>query len=90
MSRDLRDYEYEHAYPSAVIEYNSDLIPAKPMTHADMIRKMSDEELAKFIESDFWHFPWCGKFDCDPNEVSEDDCLLCTLDWLKQEVDLRC
>ena len=56
--------------------------PSGPMTNADHIRSMTDEELAKFIASGV------------PKDVCRDrcggdegfDCSECVLDWLKEEV----
>ncbi len=52
----------------------------KPITNADRIRAMSDEELAEFM--------WAG---CDniTQEAckSHAGCVDCWLDWLKEEVD---
>lgn len=50
----------------------------KPLTNADRIRAMTDEELAEIIEcqdSRQW------------DECYQGDCKECLLDWLKQEVD---
>ena len=61
--------------------------PEKPMTNADKIRQMSDEELAEFITGaayDFVERP--GMCDvCDT--VTVQHCKGCWLDWLKQEVE---
>lgn len=50
----------------------------EPMTNADRIRQMSDEELAR----------WCNdyNFNCPPVECEENGCEKCWLDWLRQEV----
>ena len=49
-----------------------------PMTNADRIRAMSDEELAEFISA-------CG---CpDHSNYCEASCTVCTLKWLKQPVE---
>ena len=58
---------------------------AKPTTHADAVRAMSDEELAQYIcktqyrEGDV----------CPPthNCAVDKSCEKCWLDWLKQEVE---
>ena len=58
-----------------------------PLTNADRIRSMTDEELAELMED---------KGDCPPIECPHDgegakvtrlDCKACWLDWLKQGVD---
>lgn len=59
-------------------------------TKADRIRAMSNEELATFID-EFWSSPWCPDeppINTDTLEclMHDDDCKLCILDWLKQEV----
>ena len=53
----------------------------KPMTNADRIRVMSDEELAKLIYSD-----WCD-IACSPETQNCNmDCIDKILDWLRREV----
>ena len=60
----------------------------KPKTNADLIRAMTDEELAVVIA---WPYlaspPWCSEHTTCPY-ISEDPtpCDKCALDWLKQEV----
>ena len=57
-----------------VVQY----VETPPVTNADRIRAMTDEELAKIIV-------------CQNNRLGDDcfggNCDECTLDWLKQEVD---
>ena len=53
-------------------------VAGKPMTNADRIRAMSDEELAKIIEHELG-CPVTG--DC---EKMSRDCKACWLDWLQQ------
>ena len=63
----------------------------KKKTNADVIRAMTDEELAKFIQEDVFAEPWC------PDDVPyvlgsgcqliDKDCGKCALKWLKQEVE---
>ena len=55
----------------------------KQKTNADRIRAMSDEELAKFFDSEACLFPWC---DMSCGDVEETPCRQCILKWLKQEV----
>ena len=59
--------------------------PCKPITNADRIRSMTDEELAELMED---------KGDCPPIECPHDgegakvtrlDCKACWFDWLKKE-----
>ena len=52
----------------------------KPLTNADRIRAMSDEELAKTLSGEEI-YPWCTK----PCEY--DNCTDCVLAWLKQEAE---
>ena len=63
-----------------------------PMTNADRIRAMTDEELAEFIPSGpcppiRWHRDEFGaRYTECPNEERIHGCRDCWLDWLKQEV----
>lgn len=64
---------------------------SKPITNADRIRSMTDEELAHFID-EFWSAPWCPDeppIDSETKEcmMHEGKCEMCILDWLKQEAD---
>lgn len=59
----------------------------RPRTHADMIRSMSDEELAYGIAHGFekptdMSSPWCNLY-C--NELDSVKCGDCILEWLKKE-----
>ena len=61
------------------------LLNPKPLTNADRIRRMTDEELAKFVnDTDFDPIP--------PDKTCADcrfeTCESCWLDWLKQELAL--
>ena len=51
----------------------------KPMTNADRIRAMSDEELAYWVMCP-WDEPECQR------EHEQWDCMACTLRWLQQPV----
>jgi len=55
---------------------------AKPMTNADRIRQMTDEELAEYLGTDL---DGCVGRKCVIDDNT--DCQKCWLDWLKQEVD---
>ena len=65
----------------------------KPMTNADRIRAMTDEELAEFFGRqkyrrptfDGW-LPLCY-YVMGPRMCHEDGCKKCWLDWLRQEVE---
>lgn len=53
----------------------------KPMTNADRIRSMTDEELAEILNC---HNFCARNFDC---ENGKRPCQECNLDWLKQEAE---
>lgn len=59
----------------------------KPITNADRIRSMTDEELAEWFYSG--DLPWCN-FEEDvvpcPYEEMPDPCEHCLINWLKEEV----
>ena len=57
----------------------------EPLTNADRIRSMSDEELAKWL---WFETGRCPPFDSCPQQHRETPCVVkdCWLDWLKQEV----
>ena len=65
---------------------------ARP-TNADHIRALTDEALADFLEKLNGHnhtdVPWCDNVhpECpvDYHPVPGNGCLMCTLDWLKQD-----
>ena len=54
----------------------------KPMTNADKIRAMTDDELADLIIREIGYCAPTG--DC---EKSSNDCRACWLDWLKQSAE---
>lgn len=58
---------------------------SKIITNADRIRAMSDEELAKFFDSELFLSPWC---DMSCGYVEEAPCRQCMVKWLKQEADI--
>ena len=53
------------------------------MTNGDKIRSMSDEELAKFIDS---HVP-CFEFCMCEHYICEEKCIQGISKWLKSEVE---
>ncbi len=53
---------------------------SKPITNADLIRTMSDEELAE----KFWMFTCVHAFD-NKVKCKDDGCRKCWLRWLKEE-----
>ena len=60
--------------------------PSKPMTNADRIRSMTDEELAKWISEEYY-VPHCPTGDGCPDDLGDHDgCDVCWMKWLKQEV----
>ena len=58
-------------------------VPKEPITKADSIRAMSDEQLAEFLKN-----VRLEKGDC-PTDMSKckNNCYDCWLDWLRQEAD---
>ena len=58
-----------------------------PMTNADRIRAMSDEELASFLAIEYWKLPKCNSVYGENEECFQPDCTGCWLDWLKEEVE---
>ena len=63
-------------------EYNNG---HKPMTNADRIRAMSDEELEEFIRAiSLCYEPWC---DHHCAMKGDDNCNSCLAKWLKQPVE---
>ena len=63
----------------------------KPLTHADELRAMSDEELAEYLRT---HASLCPDAEEDrevckgANFIANDTmCRKCWLDWLRQEAD---
>jgi hypothetical protein len=61
--------------------------PYKPMTNGDRIRAMSDEELADFI-LDIRENGICFNNKCYNNDPNR-GCDYCTLEWLKQPVEVE-
>lgn len=57
----------------------------KPMTNADRIRNMSDEELAEFLVKVNSTIQDCMVIDCKC-ENTDRDCKDCFLEWLQAEV----
>lgn len=94
---DLSDNEYHIGYGSYKLEYVFEWLEqcfeiVEKNTNADKIRNMTDEELAKFIESvQCYGHGWCEKCSslngdyCKGIRVNEPDADI--LDWLKQPVE---
>lgn len=77
---------WEYTEERAANAWNMRVIDAKcslskPNTNADRIRSMTDEELAEFLFRTFGKAAWCLDNDC----TSEESCIPCWLEWLKQE-----
>ncbi len=53
-----------------------------PMTKADRIRAMSDEELANWIDQMFGRSDWCD------NQCYDMDCVACIQRWLEKTVEV--
>lgn len=65
------------------------LVGYVPMTNADRIRGMTDEELAEFLDAEYWKLNQCksdAPVDDETKECLLPDCKGCWLDWLKQEI----
>lgn len=74
--------QYGTVDPSNCQSANSCPFVTRPVTNADRLRAMMDEELAEWL-SDMHESVTCpnnGAIDCKPS------CKRCWLDWLKQEV----
>lgn len=58
-----------------------------PLTNADRIRAMSDEELGRFcigLTDDGWRFACKNKPECDPAPHDPSECNECFMEWLSQ------
>ena len=66
---------------SAELPEHGCLVGYVPLTNADRIRAMTDEELAEFLNC---HNFCARNFDC---ENGKRPCQECNLDWLKQEAE---
>ena len=62
-----------------------DHLQAQPITNADRIRTMTDEELADWLKSIRYSWTCVPKDNGNRCSVFKDDCNACWLDWLKQE-----
>ena len=58
----------------------------KPMTNADRIRSMTDEELAEFMFTANGCPMWVSEYSCKEDKGCAGAKGACWLDWLKQEV----
>ena len=72
--REVKDYPPYLDYPK----------PRKPITNADRIRSMTDEELAEWL---WFKTGQCPPFDRCPQPDRETPCVMkeCWLDWLRRE-----
>jgi hypothetical protein len=55
-------------------------------TNADRIRAMTDEELARWLDSAFGRCEWCNPENIGTEDCSDIDCTGCIIGWLKQPV----
>lgn len=73
--------------------YNLETV-AQPMTNADRIRAMSDEELAEVIykriggELTCGNLPQCKDDVDNDREIPDKRCIGCVLSWLRQPVEV--
>lgn len=87
--QDAEKYGLKDGYIIMGVRHIESSVDFKPMTNADRIRQMTDEELAENIcsrccpEKDAFYN--CVKI--NKKTFSWEDCKRCWLDWLKQEVD---
>jgi len=87
-TRHLCDTPHEATFTegSECDKFNQQVLD-KPMTNADRIRAMSDEELAKWLLDVMSHKVACfgeGAFKYTPCRNVEHDCMKCGVAWLKQ------
>lgn len=76
-----------YPYSTTCLECGGSPKNRKPLTHADRIRSMSDEELAAMLAWPYIASPsWCAEHTTCPY-IGEDPtpCNKCALGWLKQE-----
>lgn len=69
---------YELCVPEFCKEYE-----AVPMTNADHIRSMSDEELANWLDWEYGRVKWCDSDRIGADDCSDIDCTGCIAYWLK-------
>lgn len=83
---------YEHydlTSPECAGCKNNSVDKYKPMTNADRIRAMNDKELADFlliVNSNYDVPCMIGENDCKYDQDTVDDCSVCFLAWLREEV----
>ena len=85
--------KHDIADTPVVIPAERSFSPVKPITNADKIRQMSDDELAEFLAKqeykkptfDGW-VPLCNRV-MGARICHENGCRKCWLDWLKQNVE---
>lgn len=81
-------------YPSNVIVAEPKVIRGmmvnpqieKPLSNGDEIRSMSDEELAKMMEDNGDCPPRACPHEEKGAKITRQDCEMCWLEWLKEEV----
>ena len=60
-------------------------VEPKPITNADRIRAMTDEELTEWLDGSFRRADWCDASKFPNSDCMEVPCLGCIIEWLKQE-----
>ena len=83
----MKTYEAtETAYKNGYEQGKKDALTKIPVTKADRIRAMSDEELVNFIN----HFNICDLRTNDECKMSYCACCeVCVMDWLKQPAEVE-
>lgn len=81
MSEDCPHCVFEKTEANCLGCFEGSHYKPKPITNADRIRAMSDEELAEWLAevNDFGGCPNRGAVNC------QSECRQCWLDWLRQE-----
>jgi hypothetical protein len=59
-----------------------------PVTNADRIRAMSDEELAKWIDWLFGRCEWCDTDKMATDDCNDVECTPCIVEWLQQPAEV--
>ena len=81
----MKTYEAtEQAYKNGYEQGKKDALTKIPVTNADLIRAMSDEELAK-VPAKFGYSCVFPQKEC----AESDTCEKCLLEWLKQPAEVE-
>ena len=59
-------------------------VDCEHITNADRIRRMNDEELAKWIDWLFGRCEWCDTDKMGTDDCNDVSCTPCILEWLQQ------